>query len=674
MSTPIGATRDEWSHFAFVLGLSEDLLPVVSDQSVPISERSKMRGLGKTPSIINREGRAAGISEWTSKRTTAQEIRRWSSEPRYGICIQTRTVRAIDVDVEDPSEAEYIFEAIEAMGVSLPCRRRPNSAKFLLPFSMPGDYPKRVIRTSHGVIEFLASGQQFIASGTHSSGVRYEWEGGLPDEIPVLSPAQFEHVWASLAVRFGTEEEESRVSVNRKLNLSEALSNDPVAQHLLSADWVLSDEPDGRLHIRCPFEDEHTTEGAESATTYFPANTNGFAQGHFRCLHAHCQHRTDYEFQVGVGYETIQFEDITHEPDYISETPVQAVSPERFLPVQAAEFAVSDPPSWLIKGVIPDATLGVIFGDSGSGKSFAALDLGMALARGVPWRGHPTVLRKVAYIAAEGAGGFKKRLSAFAQHHGIDLADVPFYVIAAAPNMLDKRDPSDLAAALVGHDFGIIIVDTWAQVTAGGNENSSEDMGRALKNCLMLHNKTGAMVLLIHHSGKNSLNGARGWSGLRAAADVEMEVVRVDDDRVLSVTKQKDGEEGQDFGFRLRVVPIGVDEDGDEITSCVVDAADVKVQQQRQVLKLGHNERVVLLTVRDNVGLDGMPPDVNSVLTEAAEQLPYDPASGRDRRREVVRRALEKLLDKGLVVLEDGRVAPVAGRDSEDNQEDTTGS
>ena len=153
-----------------------------------------------------------------------------------------------------------------------------------------------------------------------------------------------------------------------------------------------------------------------------------------------------------------------------------------------------------------------------------------------------------------------------------------------------------------------------------------------------------------------------------------MEVVRVDDDRVLSVTKQKDGEEGQDFGFRLRVVPIGVDEDGDEITSCVVDAADVKVQQQRQVLKLGHNERVVLLAVRDNVGLDGMPPDVDTVLTRAAEQLPYDPSSGRDRRREVVRRALEKLLDKGLVVLEDGRVAPVAGRDSEDNQEDTTGS
>src|SRR5690606_20260609 len=133
-----------------------------------------------------------------------------------------------------------------------------------------------------------------------------------------------------------------------------------------------------------------------------------------------------------------------------------------------------------------------------------------------------------------------------------------------------------------------------------------------------------AMVILIHHSGKNALRGARGWSGLRAAADVEMEVLRADDDRIISITKQKDGEEGQDYGFKLRVVPIGLDEDGDAITSCVVDEAQVSARDQRQIIKLGHHERIVLQAAVDSVGLDGTPPDVNTVLTLAVENVPYD--------------------------------------------------
>lgn len=669
-SRQYGALAREWAHFGFVLGLVEDLLPVVSDPTVKISPNSKMSTTGKTPSIINREGFAAGLKDWTSKRSTAREVKNWSKDSRLGVSIQTRTVRAIDVDVDDEAQAAAILSCINRHA-ALPARTRSNSNKRLLALTLPGDMQKRIIRTEHGIIEFLATGQQFIACGTHTSGVRYEWAEGLPESIPAVTQDAFEALWSDLNSLFGVSSIESKAAVDRKEVLTGALASDPVANYLLDNNWVLSAERDGRLHITCPFTDQHTGESAESSTTYFPANTGGFARGHFRCLHAHCEHRTDYEFEVGIGYEKLTFDDVTNEPPPSEEEPV--ANPGRFTPVHVADFAVSEPPSWIIKNVLPQAALGVMFGDSGSGKSFMALDMVSSIALGTPWRGHKTVQGNVAYIAAEGAGGFKKRLQAYAVANELSLRDIPMQVIAAAPNLLEKRDVNDLIAALkAAGEFAVVVVDTLAQTTAGGNENSGEDMGKALKHCGAIHYHTGAMVLLIHHSGKNAAAGARGWSGLRAATDVELEVLRSDEDRVVSVTKQKDGEEGAEYGFRLRVVPIGMDEDGDSITSCVVDIAQVSARHQRAVLKLGNNEKVVMRAIRDNITLDGLNPDENTVVTKAIEQMDFDPERTKnDKRRQNTLRAIEGLIEKGLIARIDGRVVILSDK-STDNQEDTS--
>jgi RecA-family ATPase len=105
-------------------------------------------------------------------------------------------------------------------------------------------------------------------------------------------------------------------------------------------------------------------------------------------------------------------------------------------------------------------------------------------------------------------------------------------VLADAPNLMEKQDALDVARAIVAAGGAqLVIVDTFAQVMPGANENAGEDVGRALAHCKGIHRATGALVLLVHHSGKDSSRGARGWSGLRAAADVELEVVRADDAR-----------------------------------------------------------------------------------------------------------------------------------------------
>jgi hypothetical protein len=108
----------------------------------------------------------------------------------------------------------------------------------------------------------------------------------------------------------------------------------------------------------------------------------------------------------------------------------------RFGTMPIYELASLPPGEWLIKGVLPDADLAILFGASGSGKTFVALDMAFAVAMGLPWRGNRVKQGKVVIIAAEGSGGLGKRASAYAQFHGIDLRESNLHVIPAAPNFL----------------------------------------------------------------------------------------------------------------------------------------------------------------------------------------------------------------------------------------------
>ena len=256
---------------------------------------------------------------------------------------------------------------------------------------------------------------------------------------------------------------------------------------------------------------------------------------------------------------------------------------------QAAEMASQKPLDWLIKNVIPAADLGVLFGASGSGKSFAALDLCVHVARGEPWRGHRVRQGGVVIVAAEGGGGYGKRIKAYCQHHHLDASKLPLGIVNAAPNILEADDISELAASVRAMGgVSLIVIDTLAQVTPGANENTSEDMGKALANAMVLRRVTGAMVLLIHHAGKDLSRGARGWSGIKGALDVEIEVSRdeMSDVRELRLSKMKDEEDGLRFGFKLEVVTVGMDEDGDELRSCVAVEAEVQQRATPAEMKL----------------------------------------------------------------------------------------
>lgn len=350
------------------------------------------------------------------------------------------------------------------------------------------------------------------------------------------------------------------------------------------------------------------------------------------------------------------FEDVS-EPAGEGGAPAPGAKKMRFQPQPLAQFIQGRRLSWLIKRVLPQAELGVIYGPSKSGKSFFTMDMTMAIARGIEWRGRKVKQGAVVYICAEGAAGARDRLRAYLDYHGLSAADVPFYVVEAAPNFLEKQDVKDLVEGLrTVPGVALVVVDTWAQVTPGADENSGKDMGRALAHCRAVHRAVGVMVLLVAHTGKDESRGMRGWSGVLGALDMEIYVERDQDHRCATVTKIKDspGEDDQ-YPFALNTVSLGQDEDGEQLSTCValpregVSAAG----QRHRIEPKGKWEKLVLRIARDLADLD---PDLTyTALIEAVvAQMPF--AGGKDRRRFDAERAGNSLVISGHLVVADGKV------------------
>lgn len=296
-----GAIRDEWQRFTR-LGLTADMLPVVSDTSVPIGANSTMKALGKTPSLVKGDGTAVGLAKWTQRVATADDLAIWQRDARHGICLQTRVVRAIDIDVPDPAIADAIEAVVVSAldGIALPKRFRRDSGKRLLAFRYLSPMPKRVLGVDGGIVEILGDGQQFIAAGTHPAGARYEWDS--QSDFPVLDDAQLAAVHRALETVFGDEKGWRIAREKREGVALEGLEYCDEFALWLADNWeIYSATPEGFLNLRCPFEDEHTSESGETATSYRPAGSGGFERGHMICLHAHCEGRAleDYWHKTG---------------------------------------------------------------------------------------------------------------------------------------------------------------------------------------------------------------------------------------------------------------------------------------------------------------------------------------------------------------------------------------
>lgn len=305
MTTGRGASAGGWAHFSQTLGLTADLLPVVADPATPISPHSALKALGKTPSRLDRAGQATGIHQWTQEHATEAQVAGWSRDARLGICLQTRTVRALDVDVADPEAAQAIADTLEMLLGPLPWRTRADSGKRLALVRV-ADAPeihKRVVRVAGGIVELLGNGQQCVVDSTHPGGARYEWLAGWPVP-PMVTLEDLDAAWAAVAAEHGTgEAAESRgVALLEKPRRAVDALPDPVLDHLEADGWVLGHAQDGKVYVRCPLEDAHSSDNGPTQAAWLPAGVGGKAEGRFHCMHTGHGPVSTSQFLQLVGY------------------------------------------------------------------------------------------------------------------------------------------------------------------------------------------------------------------------------------------------------------------------------------------------------------------------------------------------------------------------------------
>lgn len=652
-----GAYPEEWDHFC-TLGLQEYLLPVVSAPDAKASPNSSLKQLGKVPSRYNKQGFVVGISSWTTHVASKEDIDRWSGNDHYGMCVQTKKIRALDLDLADKALCRAIIKFIVDLGYRFPARIRSNSGKALLAFMVEGELPKRTMKVEGGVIEFLGNGQQFVACGTHPSGVRYEWATNngpeLPNNFPTISLTDFEEIWSALTKNFAIEAPitGSGARKNDPSDNAKALQ-DPVIHFLASQGEILEYGRNGEAHISCPWKNEHTTDNGPTETTYFPAGTRGYKQGHWKCLHAHCAERTDNDFLEKLGYYISDFQDLTTPEEKTEETKKR----ERFDLIKANEFIKRPPVRWLIKHILPRGET-MSYGASGCGKTFAILDMACHLALGMDWNGRRTIRTPVTYICAEGAGGFVSRLMAWAQRYCISLDDIADYlgIIPDTPNFLDEKEVKQLAEKIKAHygdQHSFTVVDTFAQVTAGADENSGQDMSKALRHAKWLGAMTNSTYHLIHHAGKDEERGLRGWSGLKGQLDALFHIYKIDDTHTFWIDKLKDARDNFGFNFKLETETLGHDDDGDAITSCSVEySTSGPAPEKKKQIKHGRWQRIVLDAWE---ALGGGNVLIEDVMAEVLSAVPQDPKK-RDRRREGVYTAIQNLADEDLFTVRDNAI------------------
>lgn len=287
--------------------------------------------------------------------------------------------------------------------------------------------------------------------------------------------------------------------------------------------------------------------------------------------------------------------------------------------VRFPDIQLGNGPRWLIKNLIPLYGLVLVWGSPKTGKSFWLFDALMHVVLGRSYRGLRVTQGPVVYVVAEGAEGFKSRVEAFRQHKMDAAEDGCDFLIL--PARLDAIADQERLINLIKQELGTrkpiaVAFDTVAR-TLNGPENSNDAMGEYVDAMDAVRDAFQCAVIMVHHSGVDG-NRPRGASCLTGAVDAQL-AVRRHGNGVISVLvdEMKDGPDGAVFHSRLEKVVVGTDEDGEDITSCIVSDLDGESISYTQEPRVSPQAARAYDILRELIDEEGVPPPEGGDLPES---------------------------------------------------------
>ena len=238
-----------------------------------------------------------------------------------------------------------------------------------------------------------------------------------------------------------------------------------------------------------------------------------------------------------------------------------------FVPLDSLEFKS---PEWVIDGMLEANTFSVCFGAPAAGKTFLVLDMALCIASGKTFHGNEVKQGSVFYIAGEGHNGFARRAAAWSKQNDISLKGVPFFKSSRSIVLTDEQSVDEMLAIIddMVQQHGepqLVVVDTLARAMGAADENSTKEMGAAIRAVDDIREAYDCTVLAVHHTGHGNKDRARGSSALLGAVDAEFMVEKwsADDEFAkieVKFTKMKDAKIPETMNFAHHEVElIGAD-------------------------------------------------------------------------------------------------------------------
>ena len=355
-------------------------------------------------------------------------------------------------------------------------------------------------------------------------------------------------------------------------------------------------------------------------------------------------------------------------------------------PLFGADALKPQPMGTVVKGLLHIGSVTLVYGPPKSGKSFLMSSVGIAVAAGDPeWMGLKIVRPGVVlYVACEGHAGFWKRLRASMIRRGshpdrfVLACGRPALLQLNGRNAIATPHPNDVLEAIddchltIGEPV-LVVIDTVFRSFGGANVNQSDHMNAYLAAVTEIADR-GIAVALVHHETKGSSTPA-GSVTLMGAADTIVKTRNgAPGEHSWEVEFAKDDAKTEPRRFKLEVEEVGIDDDGETQSSCVmVDLGNGPPEATKRGRRKNVDERDRVYEILCSVLLDhgqpaimpGIPSSVPTVVhierwREAFKQL-CRPGEDDNTKRKAFRTCVKDLQDQRRIGVLDLWVWPLYG-------------